>query len=182
MKLFDSRKDGLPHIPTFAQGMLTVLKERGLLHRTDTEPPRNVRRVKLDKGQELWIRFDTHRDRREGYMDVEVLDAPRSDGAILAAMVAWTGRPVDFEQLVEAHNFLASEEWAAQSKKINNFLDRMDDRAEDLGFEEWKAIHDYYDTCHTKCETIWPIDFILPLLRYYKPEVFSYSPQEFDDM
>ena len=62
VELFDSgkgRKDGLPHIPTFAQGMLTVLKERGLLLRTDTEPLRNVRKVKLDIGQDLWIRFDT---------------------------------------------------------------------------------------------------------------------------
>jgi hypothetical protein len=57
-----SRKDGDPHIPTFVQRMLERLKEVGLLHRTDTEPPSNVRRVPLDEKQDLWIRFDTRRD------------------------------------------------------------------------------------------------------------------------
>jgi hypothetical protein len=71
------RQDGLPHIPTFAQRMLERLKEVGLIHRTDTEPPSNVRKVTLDKKQDLWIRFDTRRDRDEGYMAVEVVDAPR---------------------------------------------------------------------------------------------------------
>ena len=99
-----SKKDGLPHIPTFAQRMLERLKEVGLLHRTDTEPPANARRVKLDKGQELWVRFDTRRD-EEGYMAVEVVDTPRSDAAILAAMVAWLAPPIDFERLVEATRY-----------------------------------------------------------------------------
>ena len=105
-----SSKDGTPHIPTFVQRMLERLKEVGLLHRIDIESPRNMRKVKLDKGQDVWIRFDRYRDRREGYMAVEVVDAPRSDRAILAAMVAWLGQPVDFEQLLEVVRFFASPE------------------------------------------------------------------------
>jgi hypothetical protein len=31
-----SNKDGVPHIPTFAQHVLERVKEVGLLHRTDT--------------------------------------------------------------------------------------------------------------------------------------------------
>ncbi len=34
-ELHHSRKDGNPHIPTFAQNMLGQLREVGLLHRPD---------------------------------------------------------------------------------------------------------------------------------------------------
>ena len=113
-----SRKDGLPHIPTFAQRMLERLKKVGLLHRTDTEPPSNVRKVTLDKKQDLWIRFDTRRDYDEGYTAVEVVDPPRSDTAILAAMTAWLAQPIDFKQIIEATRYVLSGTHMTEIEKI----------------------------------------------------------------
>ncbi len=104
-ELHHSRKDGKPHIPTFAQNMLGRLREVGLLHRTDAETPVNVRKAKMGRDQEVWIRFDTRRDENRGYMAVEVVDAPRSDKAILAAMVAWLAQPIDLGRLLEAQQF-----------------------------------------------------------------------------
>jgi hypothetical protein len=97
--------DGQPHIPTFARSMLEELSGIGLLHRTDIEPPVNARRVRVGKDQDVWVRFDTNRDPEEGYKVVEVVDAPRSDAAILAAMIAWLApnRPV-FDEIEEACN------------------------------------------------------------------------------
>jgi len=112
-----SRKDGSPHIPTFAQRMLERLKEVGLLHRTDTDPPTNARKVKLDKGQELWVRFDTRRD-DEGYMAVEVMDTPRSDMAILAAITAWLAQPRDFKRILGATRYFLSGAYIAEIEKI----------------------------------------------------------------
>jgi hypothetical protein len=117
-----SRKDGDPHIPTFVQGMLERLKEVGLLHRTDIDLPSNVCKVPLDNKQDLWIRFDTRRNYDEGHMAVEVVDAPRSDTAILAAMVAWLARPVDFEQLLEATRFVLSGEDVDEIKRIGHIV------------------------------------------------------------
>jgi hypothetical protein len=102
--LLDSRKDGEIHIPTFAQHILEQLRDIGLLHTTDAEPPENVRKVRLTKGdkvQDLWLRLDTIRDPR-GYLTVEVVGAPRSDAAILAAMVARATEPIDFDQVLLA--------------------------------------------------------------------------------
>jgi hypothetical protein len=119
-----SEKDGRPHIPTFARRMLERLRDVGLLHTMDTEPPVNVRKVTLDKGQELWIRFDTYRD-IEGYMAVALVDAPRSDAAILAAMVAWLAQPIDFESLLEARRVLVSSAIKAQEQKIEASMKRI---------------------------------------------------------
>src|SRR5215211_5109888 len=96
-----SEREGKPHIPTFALRTLERLRKIGLLHRRDTETPSNIRRVRFAGKQDLWIRFGTRRT-QQGYKAVEVMDTPRSDKAILAAMVAWTSDPVDFEQLWSA--------------------------------------------------------------------------------
>jgi hypothetical protein len=101
-----STKDGELHIPTFARRVLEELGAVGLLHVTDADPPPNVRKVKVGEAQEVWVRFDTRRD-REGYVAVDVVDAPRSDAAILAAMIAYLAEPLDFERLLEAARFLS---------------------------------------------------------------------------
>jgi hypothetical protein len=49
-----------------------------------------------------------------------VVDAPRSDTAILAAMVAWLARPVDFEQLLEATRFVLSGDYVYEIKRIGH--------------------------------------------------------------
>ena len=124
-----SRKDGKPHVPTFAQNMLERLSESGLLHRTDTEPPVNVRKARMDKRQRVWLRYDTRRDKRQGYMAVDVVDAPRSDRAILAAMVAWLGRRVDFEQLLDGVRLVLSGHYTVEMKKAATALIKVKDRA-----------------------------------------------------
>lgn len=102
--LREGRQDGEIHIPTFARRVLEQLRDVGLLHTTDAEPPANVRKVRLtkdDKVQDIWLRFDTIRDPR-GYVTVEVVGSPRSDAAILAAMVAGATEPIDFKQVLLA--------------------------------------------------------------------------------
>jgi hypothetical protein len=99
--------------------MLTRLSKVGLLHRPDAEPLANVRRVKLDKGQELWIRFDAHRDDLQGYTAVEVVDTPRSDTAILAAMTAWLAQPIDLKRIPKATQYVLSGAYLADIEKLS---------------------------------------------------------------
>jgi len=99
-----SAQDGEATIPTFARHVLEELRGLGLLHTIDDEPPANVRRVRLTskgKVQDVWLRYDTVRTPR-GYMDVEVVEAPPSDAAILAAVVARGTEPMPFERLLSA--------------------------------------------------------------------------------
>jgi hypothetical protein len=116
-ELGSSRKDGEPHIPTFVKGILERLREVGLLHRTDTETPVNVRKAEVGKGQEARIRFDTRRDEPQGYMAVEVIDAPRSDRAILAAMVAWLSQRTNLKQFRDTQRCYLSGASAAEEKR-----------------------------------------------------------------
>ena len=175
-----SRKDGLPHIPTFAQRTLERLQEVGLLHRTDTDPPIHARKVKFDKGQELWIRFDTRRD-DEGYMAVEVMDTPRSDAAILAAMVAWLAQPIDFESLIEAARFVNSSAKKAQEERIEANMERMR-KGEDITWEEHVAAFRDITDLLAKIKPGKHLQYILPLVQYYKPEAVNCSPQELQDL
>ncbi len=231
-----SRKDGRPHIPTFTQRMLERLRDVGLLHLTDAEPPVNVRKAKLDKEQEVWIRFDTRRD-DEGYIAVEVVDAPRSDTAILAAMTAWLTWPIDFKQLLEAQQFIFSGAYEDEMKRIGSigatlrrtrlsqdivnalfgkmmkihldfarpFLTRMgrteEDRdmtsaifpetggdqqiapgnaesAWDKAVSAWKSL----DDLEAKIIPLRHLEYLLPLIHYYRPEFDNRSPEEQQDL
>lgn len=89
-----SQEGGEVHIPTFASKVLEELWQTGLLHRRDTEPQQNMHRVRVKNRQEVLIRFDTYRD-AEGYMAVDVVDAPRLDAAIFRYdhVPDGTGRP-----------------------------------------------------------------------------------------
>lgn len=177
--LHDSKRDGEVHIPTFARRTLTRLRNLGLLHTSDDEAPVNVRRVKRvkeGKEQELWIRFDTQRS-EAGYMAVEVVDAPRSDTVILAAMTALIVQPVDFEQLLAALRFLHSQAYEEQAKKSDDIHRRIMESQEvspsaaldilKLSMEHL-AVH----------KTLEPIEYVLPLVKHYKPEIANYSPEE----
>jgi transposase len=175
-----SRKDGYPHIPTFAQRMLERLKEVGLLHRTDTKAPSNVRKVRAHKKQDLWIRFDTRREYDEGYMAVEVVEAPRSDTAILAAMVAWLARPIDFEQVLEAQRFLHSPEEKALEEKFEA-LDQRLHGAQDVSLEDCVEGVKLSTYKIAKLSPLKHMDYILPLLCYYKRDM-PRSPQEMEDL
>jgi hypothetical protein len=176
-----SKKDGELHIPTFARRMLEQLRDVGLLHTRDAEFPANIRKVTVDKGQELWIGFDTYRS-DEGYMAVDVVDAPRSDAAILAAMIAWMPRPVDFEQLLEEGPLVSSVAYIAQLQKIEAFRTRMYE-GQDIAFDEWKESMESSLALLEKEKTHESVMYLLSLIMYYRrPEVKNYSLQEMDDL
>jgi hypothetical protein len=75
-ELVGSKRESEPHIPTFARRMLERLREVGLLHTKDNEALENIRLVKLDKDQVLWLRFDTFKD-PDGN-DLQLYEPPRS--------------------------------------------------------------------------------------------------------
>jgi hypothetical protein len=178
-----SKKDGEPHIPTFARRMLEHFRDVGLLHRMDTEPAPNVRKVRLAQGQDVWIRFDTHRDSGKGYMAVEVVDAPRTDTAILAAMIAWLAKPIDSEQLFEAMRFAASGEMEAQWQAIESFMTRVVYEKQDVASKEEKfAIGKALVDFQNRGAPLNHMRYMLPLLRYYRPAFDRYSSEEQDDL
>jgi hypothetical protein len=172
--------DGEPHIPTFARSMLEELSDIGLLHRMDNDPPSNARRVKMEKDQDVWVRFDTNRDPTEGYKVVKVVDAPRSDAAILAAMIAWLApEPPVFDEIVKAIEFIptyldVSARTEATSQRIRE--------GEDVTLEEIQCLLrdmlDYKDKAQP-AEHLW---YIFPLLEYYRPQFKGCSGQEWWDL
>jgi hypothetical protein len=184
-----SGKDGVPHIPTFAESMLERLREVGLQHRTDVEAFANVRKAKMDKGQEIWIRFDTIRDELQGYMGVEVLDVPRADKAILAAMVAWLAQHVDLTRLLEAQQFILSESYEAEEKELDKLLRREGRDARRLlsesKLETWEDHVSAFKALQkrqARAKTLSSMQYIVPLLRYYRPDFDSRSPEEQQDL
>src|SRR5215211_4397905 len=173
-----SERDGQPHIPTFALLMLEGLRTGGLLHTRDTETPNNIRRVRFDGKQEIWVRFGTRRTPR-GYKAVEVMDTPRSDKAILAAMVAWTSDPVDFDQLRPAMAYTL-----ALSTHKELFESTMDEAMRYLqegkaSFEEFKQIFESLDRFTRNQREVRNLKFLLPLIEYYRPQIDDYSPEEY---
>jgi hypothetical protein len=173
-----SERDGELDIPTFARRTLERLREVGLLHRTDTQPPANIRRARFDGQQDLWIRFNTRRT-SQGYKAMEVMEAPRSDRAILAAMVAWTSDPVDFEQLrpaiAYAHGLVTQGE---------NFEAAMDDVMQYLmegepSLEDFKRVAAVLNTIRRNDELLRNFRFLEPLMRFYKPEIADCSAEEY---
>src|SRR5919112_1240888 len=177
-----SKGDELPHIPTFARRMLEHLRDIGLLHVRDSDLV-NVRKVKLDERQEVWVRYDTYRD-DEGYTAVDVVDAPRSDGAILAAMVAWLAQPIDFDRLLDAQRFVRSEAFEVQRQEINAVMDRIvkGGQAESIEFEEAVRLYKLANDIQTAYEPLKALNYLLPLIEHYRPEVSDYSPQEAEDL
>jgi hypothetical protein len=171
-----SEKDGELDIPTFALRTLERLREVGLLHRTDTEPPSNLRKARV-KGQELWIRISTWRT-PQGYKAVEVVDSPRSDRAILAAMVGWVSDPVDFEQLLRAIAFTRGlsnqrEEYAAGTEDLKKYLMESEPSREDF-----KRVKGFLDELKRTFGLLEYLDFLLPLIRYYRADFDEYSAEE----
>ena len=188
------REDGEIHIPTFARTMLERLREVGLVH-TNEEPHPNVRKVSLvkgDKQQDLWIRFDTRRT-FAGYMDVEVMEAPRSEAAILAAMIAWEAQTVDFERVLEVLAAKRAREemgnpgvsFRALDEKTQAYLQDLRNIVagdEDAASAEWDSVicsyleykggDGVFDTVPTH------LSYILHLIRYYRPRFDNYSPGE----
>jgi len=135
--------------------------------------------AKGGKQQDLWVRFDTRRT-FAGYMDIEVMEALPSDAAILAAMTAWVTHPVDFERLLKAFSFLSSE-METLKKKHSAFHQRMLE-GDHVPFEEWLEGTRSLLSLHTTYKAIEPLQYVILLLKYYKPEVADYSPQQLQNL
>jgi hypothetical protein len=174
-----SRQDGEIHIPTFARRMLEQLRDVGLL-RTPDELPTNIRKVKWEvegKEQDLWIRFDTYRT-AAGYLALEVVDAPRSDAAILAAMtVMAVAQPIDLKQLGEAMRFVTSPAYKEQREKAAAFHQKILRKDPDIPFEEYREQLKSMVALEAKERALDPLRYVLPLVRYFKPEIDTY-PRE----
>src|SRR5918995_917373 len=130
-----SMKEDEVHIPTLAKKVLEELLSTGLLHRRDTEPPENIRKAKVGNKQDIWIQFDTYRDGK-GYMAVDVVDAPRSDAAILAVMTAFLLEPVDPEELAKAIEFRSSEARTTQEERVEAISKKLQDEPEGVTSDE----------------------------------------------
>jgi hypothetical protein len=177
--LYESTKDGEPHIPTLAQQMLKELASVGLLHTREDQAPSNIRKVSLGGEQELWIRFDTYRRAFRGYMAIDVVDAPRSDAAILAAMIAWlAAEPMDLKKglwAIKAHESPAVQ---ARLEKVEATHKRILDKGQDISFEEIAENLKFMAGYLRLAEAQQPLNFLMPLIKYYRPEIEDYSPEE----
>jgi hypothetical protein len=177
--LYDSKRDGEPHIPTFAQRMLKELATLGLLHTKEDGAPSNVQKVRLSGEQELWIRFDTRRV-DEGYMAIDVVDAPRSDAAILAAMVAWlVAEPIDLKKVLAASSIENSPEVRARLDKKEALHKRILAKDQDIALEDVVETVKFMLGHFTLQEAQQPWEYLMPLIEHYKPEAKTYSDQEY---
>ena len=180
-------KSDEPHVPTFALRMLKRLGEVGVLHTTDADAPDNVRLVHLDNGQVLWVRFDTWRT-LGGYMGVEVVDAPRTDTAIIAAMVAWGADQFNFERLLETLRSSPAEP-AMDDATLRETLASIDEKwaeDEEAALEETKrlfrSVHDRVVANLDRQRSLEHWEYLLALIRYYRPEFDDFSLQEQFDL
>jgi hypothetical protein len=171
-----SMGDGKVHVPTLAQQVLKELLHIGPSHIKDSETPDNIRRVKVGDRQGVWLGFDTHRD-DEGYMAVDVVDAPGSDAAILAAMTAFVMRPFDRERVNQALAFRLSEAWAALKEQQEALQKRMEE-GEDLSPEEIGLISKIRIELLRNAKQLRPLTYAWPLITYYRPEIREYSVQD----
>ncbi len=170
-------KDGKIHIPTLARKVLDELRYSGLLHRRDVEPPENIRRAKVGNRQEVWIRFDTYRG-DAGYVDVDVVDAPRSDVAILAAMTAFLMEPVDPGQVAEAFRFYSSEARETQEELVRTTFKKRLENPNDVTDEELVNAINTRLELNEKEKPLLALSYILPLLSYYKPDIRNHPEPE----
>lgn len=177
--LQESNKHGEPHIPTFAQHMLNKLAAVGLLHLREDEAPSNIRKVNLGGKQELWVRFETRRD-DEGYMAIDVVDAPRSDAAILAAMVAWlVAEPIDLQKVLAAISIKISPEVRARLERAEALQKRISEKQQDISFEEYAEQAKFLSDYISLLEAQRPLAYLMPLIDHYRPEVEAYSSKEY---
>ena len=185
-----SMRDGEVHVPTLARKVLEELLLLGLSHVKDTEPPENIKRVTVGERQEVWLRFDTYRD-DEGYMALDVVDAPRSDAAIMAAMMAFLMKPVERERINRAVAFRFSEAYAdleKQSKELQKKIWKkrqegqgfylQDLPLQDLDIEQLLSMTKNEAVLLRNAQQLVPLHFVFSLISYYRPEIQRYSGQD----
>src|SRR5215211_2647478 len=160
--LLGSKKAGRPHIPTFARKLLRQVVEGGMLYGTATESSfNNLRTVKLDNGQEVFISVGTRRSEPGGYLAVEVVDAPPSDKAILAAMSAKAALPTDIERLRQMLQFIEPPLKDTVHKHRVEALDRFEAEDGPVSPRSLSLLR-LYDTYST-------LEYIVALLRHHRP-------------
>jgi hypothetical protein len=121
-------------------------------------------------------------------MAVEVVDAPRTDTAIIAAMVAWGADRFDIERILETLRPSPADP-PMDEATIQNTLASLDRKAaenKDAAFEETKSLlnslHDKVVAGFDRQQRLEHLEYILALIRYYRPQFDDYSPQEQIDL
>jgi len=162
--LRDSGEEGArPYIPAFARELLEHLRDQSMPEEARKRSGySNVRSAKLkDSDQVLLVRFDTYRDPM-GYMAVDVLETPKSETAILAAMAVMAAKPVDTSQV----------------HRISQLLEApLQDSVYDQGM---KTYTDLYEKSFEKGiillslsnpdrHTLTVLEYVVALLRYHRP-------------
>lgn len=117
-----------------------------------------------EAGQVCWLQLDTGRSER-GYRNVSISDEPlRTDKAIIAAMTALEGRPLDAERLGKALPeivpFYGESVWDRWTKVLK-------ERRSDKEFVEALEGLRHHQS----------LDYVLALLRYHRPG-FDEMPRE----
>jgi len=171
-----SMRDGVVHVPTLAQWVVEEFLVLGPLHVKDAHPPENIRRVKVGERQELWLRFDTYRD-DAGYMALDVVEAPRSDAALLAAMTAFLVKPVERERVGRAWAFRYSEAWSTLANQYET-LRKRGVEGQDLSTAESTLLLKARTQLRRNTKQLQPLRYVVNLLSYYRPEISECSRQE----
>lgn len=117
-----------------------------------------------DTGQTVWLQLDGPRSSTRGYREISVSDMPlRTDAAILAALTALEGKPLDLcalrrilAKIVPPRNQSFFDLWSATS---------ADKRAEDSVWEDLQDVRRHQ-----------ALDYVLMLLRYHRPGFDDLSP------
>jgi hypothetical protein len=179
--ILDYQKHSRPHIPTFAHFVLTQLATAGLLYEPGSGLSyENARTVKLNDKQALLLTFDTYRDWSTGYMTIDVEDMPRSDTAILAAMTVMGAEPIDLGRLRKVLQYIEApfkntfkehhkEALSQTLKEVKQALNKILSQEPVGPYPEFA-----WDLHHVSNS----IEYVLALIRHYRPEFDSYSPQE----
>ena len=168
--LHGSGKGARPYIPAFARELLEHLRDQSMPEEARKRSVySNVRSAKLkDSDQVLLVGFDTYRNPM-GYMAVDVLETPKSETAILAAMTAMAAKPVDTSQV----------------RRMSQLLEApLQDSVYDQGM---KTYRDLYEKSLEKGiillsdpdrHTLTVLEYVVGLLRYHRPEFDDLSWEE----
>src|SRR5215218_1113260 len=171
--LYKSKKDDRPHVPTFARNLLEWLGAVGLLRETagTSSSHGDLRLAKMDRGQLLWVLSDAYRD-PTGYLAVDVLHAPRSNAAILAAMTAGLAEPVNVEQVQEGLSSLETPLKDTLDAYIEEDWERLKAGSDYAGDPAADFVGDLDDASFATLE------YVLALLRYHRPGFDDLPRQE----
>ena len=111
---------------------------------------------------------------------MDLVNAPQSDAAIIAAMFAYLAPPMSFEAYAEARRFDRSPTKRALEERQEALSKKMDE-----GEAEWDDLVEIWngtDYLQDKAKPLRSAGYLFPLLKFYKPEVTTYSGQQVDEI